>query len=409
MVNECITDLRFGIYSGETDAKTIRIQNSDDPLPKEGVTMGWQPPTNLTTKFNAPLMFGKPACYIHYTQNIVYVGFTPGVGPNGRIHQLRLDNNIWHPKELTLSPGAAPAFFEVRAYVHYAPSPATQHEVYLGKDNQGLLDDQVHELYADDNNDWHHNNLTTAVPGGAKLALTSPTGYEFRHLQHVIYQGIDSHIYELWHDSNGWHVNDLTNAPAVAIGPLTARVFTPIDTQNITFRGSGGAHIHELWWDNTGTWRRSDLTVASQTPLTALVSSDPTNYLFWQQPTQHINYLGTDGHVHELWWDYENGWQHNDLTFQTGAPPGGLPSGYVFSDQETQHVVYRGNDGHIHELWWDNSGWHHNNLTTGAPDALMAGGDPTGYEATSTPGHGTQHVIFASRDHHVIELKWTPP
>jgi hypothetical protein len=95
------------------------------------------------------------------------------VGTNGRIHQLRLDNNIWHPKELTLTPGAPPAFFEVRAYVYFAPSPATQHVVYLGKDNQGLLDNQVHELYADDSNDWHHNNLTTAVPGGAKLALTS--------------------------------------------------------------------------------------------------------------------------------------------------------------------------------------------------------------------------------------------
>jgi hypothetical protein len=366
--------------------------------------MGWQPAKDLTTTFGAPLMFGKPACYVFdTTPTIVYVGFTAGVGPNGHIFQLRWENNAWQHKDLTHEAGAPLAFFEVRAYVHNAGH--TQHVVYLGLNDQGVLDNQVHELYADNSNKWQSNNLTTAVPGGAPLALTTPTGYEFRQLQHVVYQGTDSHIYELWHDSNGWHVNDLTNAPAVAIGPLTARVFTSIATQNITFRGTGGAHIHELWWDNSGTWRHSDLTDASQAPLAA---GEPTNYSFLEQATQHINYLGTDGHVHELWWDYENGWQHNDLTYRTGAPLGGLPSGYVFTDQVTQHVVYQGNEGLIHELWWDNSGWHHNPLTIGAPDALMAGGDPTGFETIPSPGQGTQRVIYATRDHHVIELKWTP-
>jgi hypothetical protein len=119
---------------------------------------------------------------------------------------------------LTLEAGAPLAFFEVRAYVRYAGQ--TQHVIYLGQNSQGLLDSQVHELYADSSNQWQHNNLTTAVPGGAPLALTTPIGYEFRQLQHVVYQGTNSHIHELWHDSNGWHVNDLTNAPAVAIGPL---------------------------------------------------------------------------------------------------------------------------------------------------------------------------------------------
>jgi hypothetical protein len=60
--------------------------------------------------------------------------------------------------------------------------------VYLGQDNQGVFDSQVHELYADGSNEWHHNNLTTAA--GAPLALTTPTGYEFRKIQHVVYQGL---------------------------------------------------------------------------------------------------------------------------------------------------------------------------------------------------------------------------
>jgi hypothetical protein len=371
-------------------------------------TMGWQPARDLTTTFNAPLMFGKPACYVYaqYTQNIIYVGFTPGVGPNGLIHQLRWDdenNPTWSHKELTSDAAAPKAFFEVRANVHYATG--TQHVDYLGLNDQGLLDNQVHDLYADDSNSWSHTNVTTAVPGGAQPALTTPTGFEFRTLQHVDYQGTDSHIHELWFDSNGWHDNDITNAPVVSVGPLTARVFASTATQHVVFRGNGGSHIHELWWDDNGLWRHSDLTAASQAPA---ANGEPTNYTFEAQGTQHVNYLGTDGHVHELWWDYENGWQHNDLTYRTGAPLGGLPSGYVFTSQGTQHVVYQGTEGHIHELWWDNRGWHHNDLSMGAPDALMAGGDPTGYEFIPNVGQGSQHVIYASRDHHVIELKWTP-
>jgi hypothetical protein len=82
--------------------------------------------------------------------------------------------------------------------------------------------------------------------------------------------------------------------------------------------------------------------------------------------------------------------------------------GYVFTPEGTQHVVYAGTDGHIHELWWGNNAWNRNDLTiaTGAPPA---GGDPTGYEFIPNVGQGKQHVIYASlRDHHVIELKYTP-
>jgi hypothetical protein len=372
--------------------------------------MGWHQPIDLTTKFGAPEIIGRPACYVYaqYTQNIIYVGWGLTVGPNGLIHQLRWENNAWHHKVLIHEAGAPPVFADqVRAYLHSATG--TQHVVYLGRDTQGQSDNQVHELYAYGNNKWHHHNLTTAVAGGAPLARTTPTGYEFRNLQHVVYQGIDGHIYELWHDSNGWHVNDLTNAPVMADGPLTARVFA--DTQHITFRGTD-AHIHELWWDSSG-WHQADLTVASQAPINPFAgpSGALTNYVFAAQRTQHINYLGIDDHIHELWSD-SSGWHHNDLTLRTRAQSGGRPSGYVFKDEGTQHVVYKGQDPledtHIHELWWDNSGWHHNDLTPAASLAQAAGGDPTGYEFTPNPGQSTQHVIYANRAHHILELKWTP-
>jgi hypothetical protein len=74
--------------------------------------------------------------------------------------------------------------------------------------------------------------------------------------------------------------------------------------------------------------------------------------MFVTQGTQHVDYRGSDTHIHELWWD-SNGWHTNDLTASTGATAAaGDPAGYMFDAQDTQHVVYRGNDNHIHELWW---------------------------------------------------------
>jgi hypothetical protein len=74
-------------------------------------------------------------------------------------------------------------------------------------------------------------------------------------------------------------------------------------------------------------------------------------YVFDAQGTQHIDYRGSDNHIHELWWD-NNGWHHADLTAAAGAGAAG-PCAYMFNAQGTQHVDFVGSDNRIHELWWD--------------------------------------------------------
>jgi hypothetical protein len=64
----------------------------------------------------------------------------------------------------------------------------------------------------------------------------------------------------------------------------------------------------------------------------------------------HVQYLGTDGHIHEFWWNGQ--WQHQDLTTRTGAPLALTgPSAYVL--QKTQHVVFIARNNHIIELLWE--------------------------------------------------------
>jgi hypothetical protein len=117
---------------------------------------------------------------------------------------------------------------------------------------------------------------------------------------------------------------------------------------------------------------------------------------------QHVNYIGTDGHVHELWYSDSGGWQWNDLTALAKttmmAASGSALDGYATTYNNQQHVNYLGTDGHVHELVWNsNSGsWQDNDLSglaqskTSKPIPQPASGSPLdGYQTTF---NNQQHV-----------------
>jgi hypothetical protein len=366
--------------------------------------MGWHK-DDLTVRTGSPLAVFGPAAYVfaQNTQHVVYQGFTPAGGNDGHLYELYwTQDGGWHFKDLTAEAQAPLCTSYPTAYAFEATG--TQHVLYEGQ----YYDGHVHELWWDSDG-WHHNDLTDAT--GAPLSSGVPAGYEFPGdgTQHVVYTGRDSHIHALGWDPSGWHHLDLTaktSAPLVMAGGVpSAYVFKAELTQHVLYQGED-SHVHELWRDSTG-WHHNDLTLAASAPLT---SADPTGYVFESQGTQHVNYRGPDGHIHELWAD-SHGWHHFDLTTATGAPLAAVepvPRGYGFDSQiaqpvATQHVDYVSPDGHIHELWWDTSGWHHNDLTAtiGAPSTI---GGPAAY---MFPAEGTQHVIYNAEDsHHIIELYW---
>ena len=77
--------------------------------------------------------------------------------------------------------------------------------------------------------------------------------------------------------------------------------------------------------------------------------------MFPAQGTQHVSYVGMDTHIYQIWRD-SNGWHYNDLTGATGAPlaqENREAFGYVFPPAATQHVNYVGLDNHVNELWWE--------------------------------------------------------
>jgi hypothetical protein len=135
-----------------------------------------------------------------------------------------------------------------------------------------------------------------------------------------------------------------------------------------------------------------------------LVTDRPAGYVL--NGGQHVLYRGNDSHIHELYWNGDL-WVHTDLTVGSGADKVagasaiGHPFGYTLSN--SQHVVYRGSDGHIHELYWEGGPWGQNDLTVASgaassPDTAAAG-DPAGY----TFGN-SQHVVYRGSDGHIHEL-----
>ena len=351
--------------------------------------MGWHL-NDLTLATGTPEGGWRPSGYVFEAQSTQHVTY---VGTDLHIHELWWDSYGWHHNDLTNAAAAPKAVNAGTGYIFRC----TQHVPYMP---DGF---PVGELWWD-NHGWHYTNLAQAAgTGGTETGAAAGYTFPAQGTQHVNFPDLSGHIHELWWDSNGWHHDDLTNATGAPLSSAnpTGYVFPAQGTQHVTYVGTDG-HVYELWWDSNG-WHYNDLTAATSAPL-ALENRDVSGYVFPSQATQHLNYVGLDNHIHELWWD-NYGWHHNDLTAITGSPEsnGAAPVGYVFSG--TQHVNYLGGDNHIQELWWDSGGWHHNDLTSAVGASATAYAEPRGYAFET---HGTQHVIYMDDNGHVVELYWTP-
>jgi hypothetical protein len=234
----------------------------------------------------------------------------------------------------------------------YKTSNNNEHVNYIGADNH------VHELVYTDQ--WASNDLTQitgapdAAPGSALAGYQTSNNNEL-----VTFIGADNHVYELVY-TNHWASNDLTQitgAPDAAPGSALAGYQTSNNNEHVIFigviPGTTDNHVYELV--HTNHWEpANDLTGKTGAPDAA-----PGSALAGYQTSnnnEHVIFIGTDGHVHEL--VYTNHWEPaNDLTGKTGAPnaaPGSALAGYQTSNNH-EHVIFIGTDGHVHELVYTNN------------------------------------------------------
>jgi C1A family cysteine protease len=253
-------------------------------------------------------------------------------------------------------------------------------------------------------------------------AAGNPVGYAFSneasHLleQHNLTRSTDGHIRASWFNfADGWHREDrslLPGTPAAVDGP-TAYTFVHASTgvleQHHLFRSADG-HVHALWFNFAGGWHHEDRTTI--VPGVPAAVGQPFGYAFVSDNVveQHNLFRSADGHIHALWFNFKNGWHHEDRTAMlAGVPPAvGNPFGYTFVNKATglleQHNLFRSADGHIHALWFNfASGWHHEDRTAMIPGVPSAVGDPFGYTLIAD-NVVEQHNLFRSADGHIHAL-----
>jgi len=146
--------------------------------------------------------------------------------------------------------------------------------------------------------------------------------------------------------------NSVIGAPPA--DPRSAVVgFSDSSEPNVAFIGGNG-HVYGMSY--AGQWNYSDLNEITGAP-----SADGGRGLegcYTQfNNTRHVIFVSGDGRVHELFYQLQTPrWQHNDLTALTGAPvaaSGSRLTCYGTSFNSWQHVNFIGANNHVYELWFD--------------------------------------------------------
>jgi hypothetical protein len=270
----------------------------------------------------------------------------------------------------------------------------------------------------DDCTFWYTNEYlrTTGTSWNTRIA-----NFRFpncgRNTEHVFYLAADQHVHELDWDST-WSPNDITTlagAPGAATGStLTGITFLQPgnDTQHVFYLTSDG-HVHELNWSG-GTWLTNDITSIAGAPA-AIGGSPMTSFTFTPRTggnQEHVYFFTADGHVHELVW-ISGVWSTNDITILAGAPAaisGSRLTGHTFipfGGANGMHVLYIAGDLHVHELNWSSGTWVTSDLTSAAGGVnAVATSSLDSFTFVDSTGFGSQHIFYLAADQHVHHLQW---
>ena len=230
---------------------------------------------------------------------------------------------------------------------------------------------------------------------------------------HVNFFGTDGHVHELCivPGSAGWVDHDLT-ALTGAVAPIgdspLAGYWGSDNSQHVNFIGTDG-HVHELYLaPGAAAWVDNDLTVLAGA---ALPNGDSALVGYWgSDRSVHVNFVAGDEHVHELYIAPGSGWVDNDLTNLAGGVASGINrlDGYWGSNNSVHvNFIAAGVDHYVHELYIapGAAGWVDNNLTALAGAVAAAAETPLdGYWGSNN----SQHVNFIGADNNVHELYIAP-
>ncbi len=257
---------------------------------------------------------------------------------------------------------------------------------------------------------WHSPSITAiagapaATAGSALMAYTDPVSNN----QDVYYVGADQHVHLLWWNGDPWKTLDLT---AINGAPGAQPGFQFVRTNNgnsFYYLGTDG-NIWQFWNNSsssTTSWHTANINAIAGTP-TAAGGSAPLGYTDPISNNQDIYYVGTDEHLHLLWWNGDP-WKTIDITAVTAGPNVQAGTQFVRTNNGNS-FYYLGTDANVYQSW--NSGssssvgtWHSPCITciAGAP-VVAAGSSLLAYTDSVA---NNQVVYYIGADQHVHLLWW---
>jgi outer membrane protein assembly factor BamB len=333
---------------------------------------------------------------------------------DGHVHELYRSPDPavqWVDNDLTGFANATPAYCPV--LVGYAQSNDSQHVLFI--DQFGC----VHELYrsSTEGAQWVDNNLTRFAGGTAATVLaatSSLAGYSQNdNSQIVVFMDSYASVHMLHRSNNPvvqweeFNTISLIDGSVALLGSPLAAYSQPDGSIHIYLLDVTG-NIHELylapaaggqWVDNNLSGYAGAQPAAYFSALAAYTQGDGS---------QHVNFLDSNGHIHELYRtaDPAAQWVDNDLTkFAAGAAAAqGSAIKSCSLNDGGQHVSFIDQNGHLHDLYRAPSAkaqWIDIDLTA------QDGGDGAGFTGKLDvyfQSDGSQHVNFVSADGHVHEL-----
>lgn len=239
---------------------------------------------------------------------------------------------------------------------------------YLTADSNGNQD--IEQLYG---TTYSPTDLSTVASAPSAVVGSSLVGFidSCADSDNVFYVGSNGHVELLtWTPGNPWSTKDLTQTTGTGLAVGTSIVghiygSPPNQTEEVFYLESDN-NVHELWrWSGcTGGagfdgWHNGDVSTANgDTGVTPATGSSLAAMFDKTAGTDALFYVGSDGHLHELFFSAAKDWSNIDITANTKGPallPGTPLTAHINSVASSEEVFYFDSTEHVREMWASSS------------------------------------------------------
>ena len=224
---------------------------------------------------------------------------------------------------------------------------------------------------------------------------------------HLYYVGGNQHVGQIFFDGQTWINQDLTAlcTPSVlaASGSAVTSFFVDADGSSHLFYVGANQHVYHMYFNGSG-WVNQDISAWSGASVLAGSGTGLTSYFVAADGSSHVYYVGSDRHIHQLF--FSQAWGDQDLTALSGAAvlpvTGSALTSFFVDGDGSSHVFYTDTNQHIEQVFFYGDSWINQDVTEAANGVLAANG--TGLTSYFVDIDGSSHIYFIGVNQHVYQV-----